>query len=348
MSARDRQARDRFESLLDRAERRRISFEELRELARLYRFGSARLAVMRSRGSDPEAIRYLNALCVRAYTQLQVPAPREQRVGRFFVADLPATLAATAWLQALVAVVMLTGALLSATIVSENPGTLHAFIPSRMYSADRLDRLAGSVRARAQFLAHKNVAFGIKSVFSAALFVHNTEVGMLAFATGIAAGVPTLVLDLYNGLTLGAFVWIFSRDAGWPMFWAWLLPHAIPELLAVTLCSTGGLVIAKAVVAPGRDGVRSALRAAATPAMNLILTAVPLFIVGAGIESFLRQSALSTSARFLFAGVAVAAIAGYGWYVRRMVRRRPELDIAWLLREAPPGESRDSGSGRAR
>ncbi len=348
MSARDRQARERLEALLDRAERMhgRLPLDELRELAHLYRLNSARLAVMRSRGSDPEAIRYLNALCVRAYTQLQVPAPREQRVGRFLMADLPATLAATAWLQGLVGAVMLAGAVVSATIVSASPGALYAFIP--MYPADKLERLAESARERAQFLARTHVAFGIKSVFSAALFVHNTQVGLAAFATGIAAGIPTLFLDLYNGLTLGAFAWIFSRDGGWPLFWAWLLPHAIPELLGVTLCSTGGLVLAKAVVAPGRQGVGAALRAAARPAMQLLLTSFPLFLVAAGIESFLRQSALATGARFAVAGVALAAISGYGWYVRRLVRRRAAVDIGWLIREVPRGESQDSGSGPAR
>ncbi len=348
MSAKDRQVRERLEVLLDRCERKRPSFDELRELARLYRLSSARLAVLRSRASDPDAIRYLNALCVRAYTQLQVPPPREQRVGRFFMADLPATLAATAWLQVLVAVVMLAGALVGATIVSENPGTLQAFIPTAMYSGAQLQRLAESAHARARFLNHQQLAFGIKSVFSAALFVHNTQVGVLAFATGILAGIPTLLLALYNGLTIGAFAWIFSRDPRWPLFWAWLLPHAIPELLAIALCSTGGLVIAKAVVAPGRRGVGAALRAAGRPAMQLLLVSVPLFVVAAGMESFLRQSMVSTGARFVIAAVALASIMGYGWYVRQLVRRRPTVDVGWLVKEAPLGESQDSGSEPAR
>ena len=66
---------------------------------------SAQLAILRSRGTDPEALRYLNALCVRAYTHLQVTPPRrEARVGDFYFARFPATLAATAWLQGMLAV----------------------------------------------------------------------------------------------------------------------------------------------------------------------------------------------------------------------------------------------------
>jgi uncharacterized membrane protein SpoIIM required for sporulation len=347
VSVREPQIEEEFEALLDRAERtpRRLGFDDLRRLARLYRLSSARLAVLRSRRrSDPEAIRYLNALCVRAYTHLQVAPRRARGTARvFFFAEFPATLAATAWLQAVAAIVLVAGGLAGATLVAENPAALYACIPASMYSPDLLERLATSAAQRADFLAHKPVAFGLKSVFSASLFVHNTQVGLLAFASGILAGLPTLVLDFYNGITLGAFVWIFSRDRAWLLFWAWLLPHAIPELLAVILCSAGGLMLAQAVLAPGRQGTAAALRAAARPALQMMFAALPLFITAAGIESFLRQSALSTAARFAAAVIALGAIAGYVWYVRRLAGRRPASDLDWLIREAPPGESRDSG-----
>src|SRR5207237_3306240 len=135
------------------------------------------------------------------------------------------------------------------------------------------------------------VTVGLQSISPVGLVVPTTGVGLLSFATGILAGVPTLMLILCSGVTLGAFAWIFSRDDGWPTFWAWLLPHAIPELLAVTLCSAGGLLIAKAVVAPGRRGIAFSLRAAAQPALEMVAASLPLFIVAAAIESFLRQSA---------------------------------------------------------
>ena len=130
-------------------------------------------------------------------------------------------------------------------------------------------------------------------------------------------------------------------------FWAWLLPHAIPELLAITLCSTAGLLIAKAVLAPGRAGTAAALRAAATPALELVIASVPLFIVAAAIESFLRQSTLSTAARFAAAAIAVASIVTYIWYVRRLARM-PAVDLGWLFTEARPDELRDSDSAPAR
>jgi uncharacterized membrane protein SpoIIM required for sporulation len=351
VNAADRQVQTRLEARLDAAEHAggRLSFAEIRDLAHLYRVSSAQLAILRSRGNDPEALRYLNALCVRAYTHLQVnPVKREAQVGRFYLARFPATLAATAWLQGVLAMVLLAGALTGATIVAHEPGNIYAAIPSAMYPADDLERLVSSPTERAKFLERKPVAFGIKSIFSASLFVHNTGIGFLAFATGILAGIPTIILVFYNGITLGAFAWIFSRDAGWPIFWAWLLPHAIPELLAIVLCGVAGLLIARAVVAPGRRGVVTALQEAASPALELVFASVPLFVVAAAIESFLRQSSISTAARFVAAAIAVGSIATYVWYVRRLAARRSTLDLQWLITAAPPVESRGSDSAPAR
>ena len=332
MIARAAQLQEQLESLLDRVENRSgtLSFDETRVLARLYRVCSARLALMRTRGRDPEAIRYLNALCLRAYTRLQVPPPREQLLPRFFLADLPKVLAATAWLQAIVAILTLVGALAGAAVVAENPAAIYDCIPSSFYPPAQVEALMDSHKARAEFLARTPVSFSFKSIFSAALFTHNMRVGLLAFATGILAGIPTILLIFYNGITIGAFAWLFSRDSLWPVFWAWMLPHAIPELLAVTLCCTAGLLIAKAVLAPGRRGVKAALRTASSPALELVGAAAPLLIVAALIESFLRQSTLSSSLRFVAAAIAVAAIGAYGWYVYRLSRRPVPPDLQWL------------------
>jgi uncharacterized membrane protein SpoIIM required for sporulation len=339
MSARDDEAPARLEELLERAEgmRRRLGFDDLRELARLYRLCSARLAVERSQRADPDRIRYLNALCVRAYSHLQVPAARRIEPGAFFVASFPATLAKTAWLQALSALVMVAGTIAGSAIAAGNPAALYALLPSGAYPPDKVQRLVSSAAERARFLTHAVPGFGIKSVFSAGLFVHNMQVGMLAFASGILAGVPTLLLDFYNGLMLGGFALIFCRGGDSILFMAWILPHAIPELLAVTLCSTGGLVIARAVVAPGRESTGAALRGAARPALQMLVAALPLFFFAAGIESFLRQSTMSTGARLGVASLNAAAVVAYALYVRWLWRRARKPEVGWLLTEAPTG-----------
>jgi len=337
MKDRDQQADERFEMLVDHAEkmRGRLGFDDVRELARLYRLATARLTWLRTRRFDPQAVAHLNALCVRAYAHLQIPPPQRLAFGRFFLTDLPRTRAASAQLQLVVAIILLSGAIIGATIVSENPAALYACIPASMYPADELERLMNSSEARARFLAYRSVGLGFKSVFSSILFTHNMRVGLLAFASGILAGVPTLILVFFTGLTLGSFAYIFSRDSGTFAFWAWILPHAIPELLALTLCAAGGLTIALAVIAPGRRSVAAALHEAARPALELVLAAIPLFLAAAGIESFLRQSMLSIAGRYLAALLALFAIVAYCRYVRGLERRQKRAGFSWLFKSMP-------------
>src|SRR5262249_35854572 len=150
--------------------------------------------------------------------------------------------------------------------------------------------LARSHTARMEMLERNDTPVGHNLAFGSMLFTHNTRVGLLAFATGILAGVPTVLLQFYNGITLGAFAALFFRDR-WPIeFLAWILPHGVPELTAITLCASAGLLVGGAVAAPGRKRRTDAIREATGPALALVATAVPLLFVAAGTESFVRES----------------------------------------------------------
>ena len=123
------------------------------------------------------------------------------------------------------------GGFIGLALARHDPTALYAFLPADMgYGTDIVDRLWSSPEARQEFLARDGANLGQNSFFGSYLFANNTRVGLLSFATGILAGIPTALLMLYNGLILGAFVAVFLQDA-WPItFAAWILPHAIPEL----------------------------------------------------------------------------------------------------------------------
>lgn len=330
MVAPDRASR-RLEALLGKAERgSRLSFDEIRELARLYRLHAAALSSARQRGADADAVRYLNALCVRAYSLVHAQPARPRRVRWFWSRELPGALARTWRLQLSAALLLTCGALIAAGAVARDPETLPALVPSAMYSADALGRLVTSAQAREDFLTRREVEFEEKSMFGAYLFSNNTRVGVLAFATGPLLALPTLLLLLYNGLTLGAFCAIFLGSAQRVAFLAWIVPHGIPELLAIVLCASGGLAMGLSLAAPGRAGRGPSLRAAASDALALVLAAFPLFVLAALIESFVRQSLWSTGARFAVAAAVALALLGYVWLVARLARRAPRVDTAFL------------------
>jgi uncharacterized membrane protein SpoIIM required for sporulation len=326
-----------LEQLLARSDRgKALSFDDTRSLAQLYRLNAARLSVLRQRGDDADAVRALNALCVRAYALVHAVPRHPVRTRAWILRELPRALAHSMHLQILSAVLLVCGGLLGARIASLDPGALPALVPMSMYSADALERLATSEAARERFLTRTEVGASAKSMFGASLFANNTRVGLLAFASGPLAALPTVLLLLYNGLTLGAFSAMFVGTPQTVAFLAWLVPHGIPELLAIVLCASGGLSMGLAVVAPSRAGRLVCLRAAASEAVALVLAALPLFVIAALIESFVRQSLWSTTLRFVVAALVCGALGAYVWTVRWLARREARVETGFLDRLVAP------------
>jgi uncharacterized membrane protein SpoIIM required for sporulation len=338
----------RFEALLDRCERGRIqtlAFDELAELGRLHRRHLTALARLRQRGLDAATIAHVNGLCLRAHTLLYVPERKTFSASRFGLEAVPAAFART-WHAIVLAWLLLAGGtLVGAALVVRDPAAVHTLLPSHMSdSPDRMDALLRSRAARAEFLARRETPAATNAAFGSFLFTHNTRVGLLAFAVGLLAAVPTVLLQLYNGIVIGAFAAIFFRDPLPIDFLAWILPHGVPELTAITLCAAGGLVLGAAVAAPGRRSRAAAVRDAVGPALALVATAVPLLLVAAATESFVRESTLGTAPRLAIATAYAAALgAGLAW-IRRLAHRRGG-DARWLADLMPrPGASPDMHS----
>ena len=321
----------RFAELIERAEQLRVGglgFDELRELGALYRSHAARLAVARDRDADPDAVRTLNTLCTRAYAALFTDSA--QRARRPWRQALRSALGQT-WRAQVVAWSLLgAGMLLGGGLTWHDPLAVHALVPGGMgYSPDQLDELLSSPAAREHFFATHAMPTGIKAVFSSFLFANNTRVGLMAFATGMLAGIPTVLLTLYNGIVLGAFASIFLHDR-WPLaFLAWILPHGVPELTAITLCAAAGLQLGAAVALPGPRGRAVALADAVPPVLVLFGTAVPLFVIAALIESFVRQSTWGTLPRLAIAGLWLAGAIAFAVAARRSARA-DAADVSWL------------------
>ena len=339
-----------FETLLNRCERlrlRELRFDDLRALGRSYRRYAALLAQMRQRDDDPEAVHHLNALCVRAYAVLYA-APPPAATRRSWSAQLAEALA-RAWPALALAWLLLgLGMVVGGVLGWRHPEALALFVPADMgYGPDRLDQLVASPAARAEFLRGAVTPATHNVFFGSFLFVHNTRIGLLSLATGMLGGVPTILLQLYNGIVLGAFASIFLHDP-WPVpFLAWILPHGIPELTAIALCAAAGLLLGTAVAAPGRRGRPYALRAASGSVLVLFGAALPLFAVAALIESFVRQSALGVEVRLAVAA-ALASLLIAALVKMRRLSRRFAVDTSWLRELTARGRSATPDSDSAR
>lgn len=331
--------------LLDDAESHRLRalpFDELRRLARLYRGESARLARLRDRGGDLDRIGHLNSLCVRAHGFLYGARPPSARIGRASTLYLSA-LAETGTLQLVAWALLGMGALVGFSLVALDPIALYALMPASLgYDVDQIDLLYRSSEARDLFLAREPSSVARNALFGSYLFANNTRVGILAFATGVLFGLPTVLLQFYNGIMLGTISAIFMRADHALLFLAWILPHGVPELTAITLCTTAGLTLGRAVATPGRSTRGEALRRAGPKALVLFGTSVPLFFVAAWIESFVRESALGTAPRFAVAGATLLILVAFGLFVRRARPNRPFAGdwLEELIRRRPSRPAR--------
>lgn len=321
--------------LLDRAESHRLKalpFADLRRLARLYRGETARLARLRDRGGDMDRIGYLNSLCVRAHALLYSASPRHH--GPRFTARvanaLSNGLAGTARLQLAAWTILGLGAFIGYTLVALDPAALYALMPESLgYDVGQIDLLYRSPEAREAFFAREATPASQNAVFGSYLFANNTRVGILAFATGMLFGIPTLLLQLFNGIMLGSIAAIFLQSESAIPFLAWILPHGVPELTAITLCAAAGLTLGRAVATPGRLTRGQALRAASPKAIALFLFSVPLFFAAAGIESFIRESALGIPVRFAIAGAGMLTLFAVTWLVTRNQHRK-DKEVDWI------------------
>ncbi len=318
---------DELESLLDKARRnglRGLSAEELARLDQLYRQTTVHLAQVRSRSRNPHLLSYLNRLVGRAHSFVYVSPPRYVfwEVLRFYATGFPRAVARTAPFHLTAAALFLLAGVFAHFAAHDNSMAAYALsMPGDI-------RLPGSTPEQLESVLRsgRDASEAEKSIFTAFLFTHNTRVGFLAFASGILAGAPTVYILVFNGAMLGAFTSMHHQQGIVAEMWAWLLPHGVPEIGAILLCGGAGLMLGMALLRPGNLSRAQSLVEAGREALRLLLGVIPMFLIAAFIEGFLRQSELGTAARLAFAALAAAAMLAYfglGAYVEWKEKQAP-------------------------
>lgn len=309
-----------LESLLARARKsvKRLSLDELRRLDVLYRRTTVHLSQVRSRTSDRNLINYLNGLTSTAHSLIYLPPEAGAVRGGFeFLRQGLARTIARNWIwHAISACLLLAGAGFAAIAGSLDVVALYALMPSgdpRGPGASR-ETLLEILRSG------RDEGGGGKFVFAAFLFSHNFKVGLLSMALGILAAVPTVILIIYNGMILGAFATVHHQAGIVSEMWAWILPHGITEIGAIVLCGGIGLQLGWAVVSPGMFSRTESLKTVSGEVARTAVGAAFMLVFAAIVESYLRQSELSTAARLSFAGTTAVfwvAYIAYGFVCER-------------------------------
>jgi uncharacterized membrane protein SpoIIM required for sporulation len=233
-----------FDLLLTKLEKRgakALTSDELLQLPLLYRATLSSLSIARATSLDKALLHHLEALSIRGYFLVYgVRESRWSRMRRFFLYDWPAAVRSV-WKETIViALILLLGVLTSWTLVAHQPEWFFNFVPDGM-SGGR------DPRATAEFLqstiGHGKAAAdedGALHVFATYLFTHNSRVSIMSFALGFAFGVPTMMLEYYQGISLGAMLAVFAGKGLGYDFGGWLFIHGTTELFAAALSGAAG------------------------------------------------------------------------------------------------------------
>jgi uncharacterized membrane protein SpoIIM required for sporulation len=308
---------ERLEAIVTRIEKRSVRVlgeDDLLALPVLYRTTLSSLSVVRETSLDRALQTYLEQLCTRAYFQIYgAPGTAWRQLGHFFRDGWPRAVAAL-WRETLASAALgILGAVLGYFLVKHDPSWFYTIIPAELTEGR-------DPSASAQAL--KEVLYGGKAsdpltTFAAYLFTHNAQVALFAFALGFAFAVPTAMLLVYNGLTLGALVEIYVSKGLGAMLGGWLIIHGSTELFAITLAGAAGFRIGLAVGFPGRAGrLESAVVAGRTG--GTAMAGVVLMLVVAGLlEGIGRQTIQLDWERYALGGSVFV-----GWLVYYYLPRK--------------------------
>lgn len=277
-----------------------MSPEDLKRLDVLYRQTTIHLSQVATRSTDKRLEDYLNSLVSSAHGLIYLPPRRSIWLGiATFLREGFARAIVRNWkFHLLSGALVALGALLAYFVSIHDPEAAYALMPAEDI------RQPGSNKEQLLMVLRsgRNQGGGGKFFFASFLFSHNLKVGILALGMGVLAAIPTVLLMIFNGMILGSFAAIHHQVGITTEFWAWILPHGVTEIGAIVLCGGCGLMLGKAVVSPGIVSRGESLRRAGIESGIICIGVALMLIAAAIIESYLRQSHLSSSARLAFAG----------------------------------------------
>jgi uncharacterized membrane protein SpoIIM required for sporulation len=281
-----------LEELVRAAGRRpwRLGPGRVRRLGELYRSAAADLAFARRRFRGDPVVRRLEELVGRSRSLVYDTRARRGSLVRFatrgywrLVAERPLALAVAAAL-------LFAPAALAGGWALRDPAGATGLVPREFRAVTEQEEPWQDLDASQQ------------AQFSSYVFTNNIRVTALAFAGGIAFGLLTGLVLVFNGALLGAVAGLMVGAGNGRGFLELVTAHGVLELSCIVVGGAAGLRLGWALVEPGRLPRRvSAVREARRTVAIVIGTAPWLVLAG-----------LVESARADWAQLGLPAVLGVG------------------------------------
>jgi uncharacterized membrane protein SpoIIM required for sporulation len=253
-----------------------------RRLGTLYRSAAADLALARRRFPGDPVVRRLEDLVGRARNLVYDAPSRRDSLRRFFATGYWRRVAERPLALGVAALLLLAPAGLAATWALRDPAAAIGLVPGQF-------REAAEPRPAGEDLG---LSAGQQAAFSSHIMTNNIRVTFVAFAGGIALGLLTAAVTIYNGLFLGAVAGLAVGSGGGLGFLELVVAHGVLELSCIVVAAAAGLRLGWSIVEPGRRTRATALADEARKTVEMVLGTAPWLVVAGLVEGFVTPAGL--------------------------------------------------------
>ena len=146
---------------------------------------------------------------------------------------------------------------------------------------------------------------------SSQIAANNINVSLLTWGLGLTFGIGTVWLLVFNGMMLGAIAAACLRAGMLLPLAEFVVAHGSLELPAIWISGGAGLLMAQAMLFPGRYSRRVELRLKGRSSVQIMVGIVPLLLVAGAIEAFVSPSNLPGVAKALLGLSLALALLGF-------------------------------------
>lgn len=282
-----------------------------------YRRLCQQLALARRRGYSPVVTLRLQSLMQRGHGLMyRTPPPRWRRPFEFLLADFPLLVRSEAgcmWAAAALFVVPLLGMF---TLLQLQPELIHGVMaPTQLAQLEQMYDPANPRQNLGRDSGSDWQMFGY-------YIMNNISIGLRTFASGLLAGIGTVIVLIVNGVSIGAVFGHLQHIGYGDPLWRFVAGHAPFELTAIVLAGGAGLRLGLNLVAPGRQRRIDALVSAGRTGARLCLGIAFMLLVAAFIEAFWSSTqSIPAWIKFGVSGLLWTLVLAWLW---RGGRHRPE------------------------
>jgi uncharacterized membrane protein SpoIIM required for sporulation/uncharacterized RDD family membrane protein YckC len=263
-----------------------LAGEEVLAFAGEYRAMAADLARATTYGVDQRTVAHLERIVTAGHNALYgMRRVRRLPAQRLLLGILPAAAFRCRREVITAALLFVIPAAIGFGLLRERPAVALEVLPETM-----LARAAAGPARQAEGVGYAETPSPYLPLVASSVITNNVQVAFGAFAFGITAGIGTVLLLVFNGLFFGAVLGHFANVglAGWLL--TFVAGHGVLELTAIFIAGGAGLLVARALIAPGDLARGDALVIAGREAMRLVGAATCLLLLAGTIEGLLSAS----------------------------------------------------------